>query len=298
MIFLGTGAAECFPNPFCQCAACRQALEGHDKKLKRRRSALLLDPHTLVDFGPDVMFACAEYGLSLSALRNIFVTHSHEDHFCLWNLNFLQMSITPVQPVKIFLSESAHEGILKSLMAIRQINAPQMQAELEQMQTLYEWIPLQEYKRIAVDDFFVTPMRAHHKGFFYDEWGLNFLFEKNGKKLYYASDTGLFEEETYQALLGHRLDTLVIEGTFGKQNLEEDAGHLSHAHLCRVLNRLSEQGTLNTKTKVYVTHIAHHAQYSHYEYEELLQTQYGQRIWIAYDGMKASYCEQEQALNK
>ena len=44
MRFLGTGAADMLPDPFCDCPLCRDARE-HPEHV-RLRSHFLLDPHT------------------------------------------------------------------------------------------------------------------------------------------------------------------------------------------------------------------------------------------------------------
>lgn len=72
MLFLGTGAAEGFPHPFCRCEACLAAQRSADPRLKRRSSALLLNDETMIDFGPDAMFALLQY-LSLHPLRSFAV---------------------------------------------------------------------------------------------------------------------------------------------------------------------------------------------------------------------------------
>lgn len=60
MIFLGTGAAEMYPNPFCSCEKCERV--------------------TCIDFGPDVLAASQQYNAPLYDLRNIYLSHTHEDH--------------------------------------------------------------------------------------------------------------------------------------------------------------------------------------------------------------------------
>ena len=40
-VFLGTGAAEMYPNPFCGCETCERARQNRETRL---RAAFLLDP--------------------------------------------------------------------------------------------------------------------------------------------------------------------------------------------------------------------------------------------------------------
>ena len=288
MIFLGTGAAEGFPNPFCSCEPCKRALSSNDKRLKRRRSALLFDEHSMIDFGPDVLYACSEYGCSLAALKNVFITHTHDDHLSLWNYIYIGMSITPVQKINMYLSPAAFAWVKKAeehMLAIAERGSAEY-AELETVFTRYTAVPLMPYKEVAIDDMRVMPLLGRHTGFAAGEQAFNYLIEKNEETLLYASDTGTFYEETYTALADKRLTTLVIEGTFGQKRLPAGAGHLDQFALCEVIDRLIAQWTVTDSTRIYITHVAHHSGYTHYDYEAFLQAKYGARAFVAYDGLR------------
>jgi phosphoribosyl 1,2-cyclic phosphate phosphodiesterase len=77
--FLGTAASEGYPDPFCDCANCRQARELGGPNL-RKRSALLIDGELLIDLGPDLLAASQLHGIPLTRLRYCLQTHEHQDH--------------------------------------------------------------------------------------------------------------------------------------------------------------------------------------------------------------------------
>ena len=52
--FLGTAAAEGYPNPFCRCENCEGARKVGGRALRKRASALI-DDQLLIDFGPDLL---------------------------------------------------------------------------------------------------------------------------------------------------------------------------------------------------------------------------------------------------
>ena len=62
MLFLGTGAAELYPNPYCNCEFCESLRQSGEAP--RKRSSLLLDAHTLVDLGPDALAAAQAAGIA------------------------------------------------------------------------------------------------------------------------------------------------------------------------------------------------------------------------------------------
>ena len=72
--------AEGFPAVFCNCAHCRAARANLARE-RRTRSQALIDGKLLIDFPPDTYLHALAFGVDLSAVRALLVTHSHTDHF-------------------------------------------------------------------------------------------------------------------------------------------------------------------------------------------------------------------------
>ncbi|THJ70474.1 MBL fold metallo-hydrolase, partial [Candidatus Frankia alpina] len=73
---LGTGSADGWPNPWCDCASCAWAR----KHEVRGQTAVLVDDALLLDCGPDVPRTAARLGVRLSGLRHLLISHAHPDH--------------------------------------------------------------------------------------------------------------------------------------------------------------------------------------------------------------------------
>ncbi|MGV9987977.1 bifunctional adenosylcobinamide kinase/adenosylcobinamide-phosphate guanylyltransferase [Streptomyces olivaceus] len=71
---LGTGAPAGLPRPDCPCAACAAA-QGEDA---RAATALLVDGALLLDLTPGAAFAAARAGHSLTAVRQVLLSHPHD----------------------------------------------------------------------------------------------------------------------------------------------------------------------------------------------------------------------------
>ena len=285
MLFLGTAAAEGYPDPMCSCSSCLLALQSDDPKLKRRRAALLLDEENMVDFGPDVMHACTEYGRSLAKLKNVFLTHVHEDHFSLWNFGYAFMSVTEKSPMTLYLSQEAHDGLMRIKKMMKEVS-PSLDLELTEGEKFYQMKALEPYREYDIDSMRVLTLRGRHQGYMPGESSLNYVFKSPQKTVLYACDTGRFYEESYEALQANTLDIAIIEGTFGMTELRPEAGHLDRLSLCAVIDRLIKQGTITCSTRILITHIAHKGIYTHYDYEAYLQQRYGNRACVAYDGLE------------
>ncbi|MDE7084923.1 MAG: hypothetical protein K2O81_06730, partial [Clostridia bacterium] len=79
--YLGTGAAEGVPAMFCSCPFCDKLRKSGDVREFRTRSQVLIDGDLSIDFPPEAYVHSLSYGIDLSALKYILVTHSHMDHF-------------------------------------------------------------------------------------------------------------------------------------------------------------------------------------------------------------------------
>lgn len=286
MIFLGTGASEMIPNPMCGCAVCRQALASRDPREKRVRTSFLLDEESLIDCGADVTSACVREGISLQNLKNIFVTHTHLDHFSTVTMENLQMCITEPPQLNVFVSQKAYEGLHRLGNVLVQQEYTNYPETAERWPTYCTFLPVEPYKEFSVGDMTVSAVVGRHPGMFSDEKSLNYIFQRDGKTFFYACDTGLFYPETYEYLKNYQLDAMAIECAFGKADLSRDANHLNLEHLFEVIDCLIEQGTVTDDTMIYITHIGHKGGLLHGELNEAVQNRYGSRICAAYDGLR------------
>lgn len=79
LTFLGTSAANAFPEAFCSCENCEGARFLGGPSLRKRSSAIVNDD-LLIDFGPDIMTAAQIHERPLTNLRYCIQTHAHADH--------------------------------------------------------------------------------------------------------------------------------------------------------------------------------------------------------------------------
>ncbi|MGI5892961.1 MAG: MBL fold metallo-hydrolase [Candidatus Merdivicinus sp.] len=288
MIFLGTASAAGFPNPFCSCEDCRKARSSQDDREIRARSSFLLDERNLIDFSADTLYAANRFRKSLENVRNIFLTHCHEDHFDYWNMEFFNMAADSHPPVHLYLSRKAAEGLQQVIESLRHLPYPRMTHQFLNMEKVFYLHPMDFYQTVEVDGMQVTPMKGRHEGFFNDENSANYVLERPEGNLMYACDTGRFFEETYEWLAGHKLDILVIEGTFGLRETAMDSGHMNFYAVCDTLERLYRMQVLDKKSRVYVTHLSPKGKMTHMEYEKRLQDRFGPSVFVAYDGLEIS----------
>jgi len=140
------------------------------------------------------------------------------------------------------------------------------------------------YETYQIGDYKVTPLKGHHETPI-ENFSANYLIEfKSGKKMYYALDSGLYLEETFEYLKNIKIDLLIGECTFPIEK-NRNAGHMTLTDEKITLDRLWEQGTIDKETKIYLTHISGMTR-THkeiVEYWDMLGTEY--QVNVAYDGL-------------
>lgn len=283
MLFLGTCAADGMPNPFCVCKICQDARQ--NPRHQRFRSMMLLDEKNLIDFGPDLNAACAKAGVELSILENIYITHTHVDHFCHSNVGLMEMSITRREaPVDVFLSEAGYKRAVMLMQAFGDdLTAYDPAGHLGNDQVRLHPVkvgtPFKQggYQILAVP----TTHRVSES-----ETAVNYLFEKDGFRLLYACDTGYYQPEAIELLRGSQVDVLVLEATWGNRTDTDTASHLNCTAYLEMLDMLQKADIIRPDTKCYASHINHKHDLTHDLMQQWFDEHAKLSVTVAWDGLR------------
>jgi phosphoribosyl 1,2-cyclic phosphate phosphodiesterase len=277
--FLGTAAANAYPEAFCKCENCQKARVLGEKSL-RKRSAALINDDLLIDLGPDIMTASQTHNTPLTNVRYCLQTHPHADHLDLSHLlsrspgfgvkgaprlQFYASSATLERADQTFSRDLSGYGLFDS------------EAEEKLNLQIHQIEPLQPF---ALGSYHVVAFPANHASGF---GALLYAIEKDGRSIFYGTDTATFFEEVWQAFHQHRMrfDLAVLDQTYGPD--EPGGDHLSAHQVIEHMKRLRAEGILKEDGRVFVTHIAHEGNPVHPELEEFA-SQYGYEV--AYDGLR------------
>lgn len=258
----GTGAADGIPGFFGDDRVSRYAKEHQGKEI-RLRAAAVVDDKIRIDFGPDTFSQIALYALNPRKWEAIVFTHSHDDHFAPKELQYF---FPP------FVDEHLNRPTVYGNQAI-----------IDGIENAFEYAHvvkkklLKSFETVNVSDFEITPVRAYHK---LDEDSLNLIFRKGEKTAFYAADTGVWQEETWNFVKEFQFDLLIIESTEGFSP-GDYWGHLSCQEVVSVVSRLRSMGCLLQTSKVVTTHHSHAGEATH---EELCQFFRPYQIEPGYDG--------------
>ncbi|GAB4308185.1 MAG: MBL fold metallo-hydrolase [Candidatus Bipolaricaulota bacterium] len=276
--FLGTGAANGYPEAFCSCSNCTRARRLGGPSL-RKRAALLVEDDLLIDLGPDITAASQAHGSALTRVRWCLQTHAHADHLDLSHL----LSRSPAYGVV----GAPRLGFYASPTALRRA-AETFARDLGSADLLdprtgdrlnLEVVPIEALQTVCLGPYRVTALPANHD----PRAGLLlFLVEGVGGSLFYGTDTAPLPDATWRALqeTGVQLDVVVLDHTYGPDAAGDD--HLNARGVTEHTRRLREEGLLRPGGRVFATHIAHDANPPH---PELVEFARGHGYDVAYDGL-------------
>ncbi len=267
---LGTAAAEGWPALFCTCEACRRAKQKGGRNI-RRRTAYAINDDTLVDFGQDIFWQTLQFGVDLTTVGHLLVTHSHVDHL---NTVDLQWRAPGFSRVPQELAVYGNQAVLNRL-----------DTELEKDLSDYGIRPVlvQSGETFQAGNLTVTALAAQHMG--NEEEALNFIIRDNQSELLIANDTGWWEEATWSRLQQHCLNAAFVESTTGLHNPEQYTNHLGCRSTVHVLNRLRAMGAVHDNTDAWAIHFSHNGGALH---EHLCEFFAPHGINVAYDGLTIS----------
>jgi len=259
--FLGTAAANAFPEAFCKCENCEQARLLGGSSL-RKRSSLLVNDDLLIDLSPDIMAASQNHGCALTNVRYCLQTHSHADHLDLSHLlsrspeygtlgtpilNFYASAETLHKAAEIFERDLADYSLLSP------------EAEVRLKLQLHRIEPLQPF---SMGNYRVIAFPANHAP---GMGAMLFAVEDRGHSIFYGADTASLFEETWQAFhhFQMKFDLVILDHTYGPSQPGSD--HLSAHQVIEHVQRMRSEGLLKSNGRAFATHIAHEGNPAHPE---------------------------------
>jgi phosphoribosyl 1,2-cyclic phosphate phosphodiesterase len=276
--FLGTSAANAYPEAFCRCQNCRRARDLGGPSL-RKRSAILVDGDLLIDLGPDIMSACQVHGCSLTGVRYCLQTHGHADHFDPSHLLSRSPGYGVVGAPRLHFYSSPGTLRLAEQLLARDL-APYGLRDREAGDKLnLEIHAIEPFQAVTFGRYRVTAFPANHDPTLDP---LLYAVEAQESCLFYGTDTAALSEEAWQGLHRHHLqfDLVILDHTYGPNQADSD--HLSAQGVIEHAARMHAEGLLADGARALATHIAHEGNPVHPELVEFASAHgYG----IAYDGL-------------
>ena len=227
---------------------------------ERRASSVLLCGKYLIDAGMHILDSIRIAGVDVSMITDIFVSHTHSDHFDSENIE--KIAKNSKKPLRVWIREDA--------------NVPKSDN--------VEYVRMTPYVRYEVEkDVFVTGAVANHDP---DAAPQHFILEANEKKLFYGCDGAWLITRTYNFIKRADFDVAIFDATMGDYNGDYRIGEHNSIPMLRVmLPSLKGERAITDKTKVIFSHIAPSLHKTH---TEIVKTAKELGASVAYDGMEIS----------
>ncbi len=278
--YWGTAAAEGIPAIFCDCEVCRDARlkKGH---AVRTRSQIMLDDTLLIDFGADTYAHSIMYDYDMSKLRDVLITHVHEDHFYpmeLLNCGKDGVHYKEHKPLIFHGSEDMKKEFIYVVKGKDDL--------IREGRLIFD--ERKAFETFQIGDFKVTALPARHG----TEHPYVYTISKGGKNVLLLNDTGLLQKETYAWLKASNMkfDLISYECTAGYFSARaawgDDAELYCHMGLwddVEVRSKLMENGNCTTHTRHIITHFSHNGKDAEYDKMKLHAMENG--FELAFDGM-------------
>lgn len=267
--FLGTAAAEGFPNVFCRCESCAKARKLGGKNIRTRSSAII-DDTIKFDYSPDSYMQALRDNIDYSLIEHMLVTHTHMDHFNALDLESRRVGIAHGldHPMHIYGNDS--------VMSHTRTAIGRFEGER------YKFHLLRPFETFFAGDAKVTPLLADHDPM---ETCLLYVIEKGGKKLLYGHDSGWFPEPTWAWLQDQELDCAILDCTHGYTGKSRDRNHMCIETVFEAQREFRNNNILKPDGKIVVTHFSHNSKLLYEDFNEIFNPA---GIITAYDGLVLS----------
>ena len=267
ILICGTAAAEGWPALFCICEACIRAREMGGKNI-RTRAAYMVDDRVRVDFGPDSYLHQLKYGLDYSRLEHLLISHAHSDHWYPTDLHFRRKGYSDVGDRSLTLWGNA-----KVERRFEEANGDHFDSYRVVFRAVRPWQSMD-----LGDGVVAIPVQAAHDT---SEECINYILEKDGRRLLIGHDTGWYDELTWRLLGDYPLDAVVMDCTYGPN--DHSRGHLGCASVVRARDEMVRRGILRADGAMIAGHFSHNGGWLHEDLERYFEPQ---GILVAYDGMR------------
>jgi phosphoribosyl 1,2-cyclic phosphate phosphodiesterase len=281
LTFLGTSAANAYPEAFCRCSNCQGARAEGGRSLRKRSSALVNDD-LLIDLGPDIMAAAQMHQLDLTKVGYCLQTHPHADHMDLSHLLSRSPGFGVVGAPCLHFCASAATLERADQTFSRDLSGYGLFDPAAGQELNLELHRVEPPQSVHIGPYRVIAFPANHAP---GLGALLYAVEREGHCIFYGIDTAVLPEGTWQALRQQHVqfDLVVLDHTYGPD--EEGGDHLSAHELAAHARRMREEGLLKEGGRVFASHIAHEGNPPHAELV-VFASQHGYEV--AYDGLSVT----------
>ena len=270
--FLGTGAAEGVPAMFCSCEFCKE-LRKKSPSYYRSRTQVMIDDKLSIDFPPEAYTNSVRFGVDLSALEILLVTHSHMDHF--YAHDFILRGYKYAELEKNVLQIYGNSEV-KSV--FDECTRREMKSEVASHLNV---TVVKTYEAFAIGDYKILTVPAVHGT---KEDALLYYVESKNSGYLHLYDTGALSDEAIDYFVKNnaKAQVVALDCTFLEAPHKDGTRHMCITDCVDIINRLKSRGVADESTRFIITHFSHHSSPNE---EKLKAIENKYSVTAAYDGL-------------
>jgi phosphoribosyl 1,2-cyclic phosphate phosphodiesterase len=223
-----------------------------------------------VDLGPDTAYHAIRFGESLANLEHLLYTHAHPDHVVPYWLDVRAETMSGTEsltPLHVWANQNVFSYI-------EQI----MPVDFEACRIVPHVV--EPFTRFQAGELDVFCLMGRHPE---TCPSLNFAVTADQKTALFAWDTGIWPEQTWEALRGRCFDAVIMECTVnGPDGLSQGENHHTVESFLHVKKRMEAECLLTPGAPFVTTHMGENGQFSHSEAEEYWAPH---GVTVGYDGI-------------
>jgi len=225
------------------------------KNLRSPAQALIF-PDILIDFYHGVQFE--KFGIAPETIKHLFITHNHWDH--LQPLRILEFAAALPHQLQVYGTDNVIEAIKfadtyefdrsSGKFTVRETNVDIGYHKLK---------PEQSYE---IGDTTVSPVHANHcldksENMIMTDMNLNYVFERDGKTIFYGLDSSYPFPLTVEYLRRFRVDVAVMDATYGQWPIDVvNSGHHNFDMLKETNKEFRDAGIFHEGTTILASHMS------------------------------------------
>lgn len=249
----------------------------------RRPAQAVVFPDTIIDFYDDRQLEKSQ--ITAESIKHLFITDAHWDH-CR-PLKIIELAARLPHELQVYGPRSVIEAI--RFADTYDLDRSNGRFVVRAGRANIGYHILEPEQTLAVGDTHVAAVHANHGIDKSDNMlmtleCLNYVFERNGKTVFYGLDSSYPFPTTVDFLRRYHLDIAVLDATFRQWPIDAiKSGHHNLPMLMETIQELREAGSIDEKTELLASHVALAEVKPH---DDLVSDFAEKGITLAYDGME------------
>ncbi|MEZ5277890.1 MAG: MBL fold metallo-hydrolase [Opitutaceae bacterium] len=222
----------------------------------RRPAQAVIFPDVLIDYHDGNQLE--KFGIAPQSIRHLFLTHNHWDHFR--PTRILEFADALPHQLQVY----GEHGVIEALKFADTYHLDRGTGRftVRESRSNIGYHKLVPHRKCTVGDTAVTAVHANHnidksENMIMDNLSLNYVFERDGKTIFYGLDSSYPLPLTVDYLRRFRVDVAIMDATFGRKPIDVVlSGHLNFDMLGETIRQFREAGIFHKETRVIASHIS------------------------------------------